>query len=507
MWIKAVKMKWIHGVETEVTFWQLQSRLVWQSKLGKTTIINTIMAGISGFYPGYGTSLPEGGATIITDNGDIEIAGKKIVGQPEIPADKAALIKYIIPGNFFKILKTTGDQRLMITRVLGIDSSTLEDANENLKRLKQEEKIFDSNKNALSDDAIRLEDQIDELGEIQKPTEVSATPDNSWDINEAYNKLVADINESNRKVHSENNLLKEEYDMAMNSARSYNSADISRAKWLIAEKKKKLEEIKSEGNRIKEAQDYNCSACGQLVKVADQSELANKLRLEYKEVFDSIPEVEAGLARLEEEQSKAIAAVKEPQYKMTQPIPAGDTLLAKSQAVGIAYKDGNNTEYAQYQQDLAEYNQKISRKQTLESELKLKDDQLKELMSKNLTKEIKKYEKVKDEFNKMVEEKLKTTGLDIRLFKTLKNKSVKETFEIYDKEWNMYGATSTGNELYMEVLIAKLFVEYLGLDFILFDKWESVWINLRSEVLKEIWDLQLIATEVTRDKAIKVMKI
>ncbi|MGB2111214.1 MAG: hypothetical protein ACPHY8_05225 [Patescibacteria group bacterium] len=66
--------------------------------------------------------------------------------------------------------------------------------------------------------------------------------------------------------------------------------------------------------------------------------------------------------------------------------------------------------------------------------MEVKENQLKELNDIDYSKDLKKLEKQKTDFNKKVEEKVKTTGLDIRLFKTLKNKSVKETFELYDKE-------------------------------------------------------------------------
>jgi hypothetical protein len=102
----------------------------------------------------------------------------------------------------------------------------------------------------------------------------------------------------------------------------------------------------------------------------------------------------------------------------------------------------------------------------------------------------------------MVEEKVKETWLDIKLFKVQKNWVVKETFEIYDKEWNMYWATSEWNNKFLELLIAKLFVKFLWLDFILVDWWESIWNNLRKIILEEIWDLQIIVTEVSKEKKI-----
>jgi hypothetical protein len=49
-----------------------------------------------------------------------------------------------------------------------------------------------------------------------------------------------------------------------------------------------------------------------------------------------------------------------------------------------------------------------------------------------------------------------------------------------------------------------LFVNYLGLDFILVDRWESIGNNLKDKIYSIVWDLQLIVTEVTPDKEITI---
>ena len=123
-----------------------------------------------------------------------------------------------------------------------------------------------------------------------------------------------------------------------------------------------------------------------------------------------------------------------------------------------------------------------------------------------LEKELKTLTKQREDFNKELEKKVKETGLDIRLFAPLVKGWFKETFDIFDEDGRQYGLTSTGNSLYIEFLIAKMFVKHLNLDFILFDKFESIWNSLREKIIKEAEGLQIIATQVTKDKKIKIKK-
>jgi len=503
--IKSIKVEGIHWVTEELKFWQ-QTKIVWMSKLGKTTILNTIMACYSGYFPGYWTGLPLGSATLTTDKFEVEMSGKRIVWMPQLPEDKAELIRYIVPGNFFKLTKSTWDQRMLITKALEIDTTKLEDANENLKRLKAEEKDFDSKKDQITDDAIRLEESLEELN-LEKPKEVKAIPDNSADIINAYKALENKVAADNIAIRWRNQIAAEDYETQVKNAELTNYAEIKEGKAEIDKLSNSLLNIKAEADRLKWATNYICSECNQEVKVDNTDKQLQKLREDYKIESDMISEYKSNLIDLEAERNRIVAQVKEPNYEWLYQVWVAHTLEDKARVWWVKYTAGNTAEYNIYTTALRDYDMEQARKQTIQSEIDLKDKQIKELSSANISKDIKKYTKIKTEFNKMVELKVKETWLDIRLFKTLQNGNIRETFDIFDSEWNSYWATSSGNELYMELLIAKLFVRYLDLDFILMDKFESVWVNLREEIYKECKWYQLIVTEVTEDKTIKAVKI
>jgi len=503
--IKSIKVDWVHWVKKEVKF-DKQTRIVWMSKIGKTTILNCIMACYSWYYPWYWTTLPDGRATLKTEAFDVEMSNKRIVGWWTLTTNQAEIIRYIVPGNFFKLTKSTWDQRSLITKILDIDSSILDDANNNLKRLKAEEKEFDAKKDQISDDAIRLEEAIEELN-IEKPIEIKAIPDNSSEILNAYTAMENKFASDNIAIRWRNQITKEDYETQTKNAELYNYSEIKKLEESILDLELKQWSIHREATQLKDAKDYNCWECWTLIKIENTDDMLKQLRAEYKEVTDQIPKAKEHLIKLQSDRNNHIAQVEEPAYESILAMEISSSLQEKSKAVWIKYTPGNTEEYNIYTTALRDYDMQENRKSTLQEELDIKDKQLKDLDSVNITKSIKKYQKIKTDFNKTIEEKVKETWLDIRLFERLKNGNMKETFTIYDKEWNKYWATSTGNELYIELLIAKLFIKYLDLDFILFDKWESVGINLRTEILKEIWDLQLIATEVTKDKTIKVMNI
>jgi hypothetical protein len=76
-------------------------------------------------------------------------------------------------------------------------------------------------------------------------------------------------------------------------------------------------------------------------------------------------------------------------------------------------------------------------------------------------------------FTKKLEEATASLPLDIELFEVLKNWNVKETFTI-KKDWIDYYDLSQGNKMIVNIMLAKLFIDKLWLDFILIDESNSI---------------------------------
>ena len=76
-------------------------------------------------------------------------------------------------------------------------------------------------------------------------------------------------------------------------------------------------------------------------------------------------------------------------------------------------------------------------------------------------------------FTKKLEEATAELPLDIQLFEVLKNGNIKETFTI-KKDWIDYYDLSQGNKMIVNIMLAKLFIDKLWLDFILIDESNSI---------------------------------
>jgi hypothetical protein len=86
--------------------------------------------------------------------------------------------------------------------------------------------------------------------------------------------------------------------------------------------------------------------------------------------------------------------------------------------------------------------------------------------------------------------------LDIELFETLKNWNVKETFTI-KYQWQDYYDLSTWNKCIVNIMLSKLFIDKLWLDFILIDEWGLIG-KSNIDYIKELSkDYQIIIAKAT----------
>lgn len=504
--IKEIKVKWIHWIDFETKFHN-KTVLQWESKIWKTTVLNSIMAWYSWYFPWYGKSLPEWEIEIKTDDWDILVSNKKIVSNIQIDKNKFDLIRYIVPWNFFRLTKWTPEQREIITKLIWLDTSILDNLTSDIKDIKSKIKEFDNKKEQITTDILRLEETLEQYSNVTEPIKPELKEDNSKVILEAYDKLVNTINLENKKIRAEYDLLLEDYNRDYKNAEEYKSKEIRELSNEINKSKNRLLNITEDANILKSNQPYNCTECWTLIQPTDNTVKIDQLRLEYKEVKDNLDILEKDLSKIFEEQLIEKSKIKELDPIRLKELPNAYTLESKSELVWIKYIPWSTEWIQEYNNAYSNYISSNARSEQIQSEIDIKTNQLKDMNPTVLEMDLKKKEKEKNEFNKNVEDKVKQTWLDIRLFETLKNWNTRETFEIYDEEWYNYNATSTGNAIYIEVLIAKLFVDYLWLDFILIDRYESIWPNLRIKIDKVIWNLQLIVTEVSKWSKIKVAQI
>jgi len=493
--IKSIKVNGVHGIDSSLQF-KDANILGGQSLLGKTTILNCIMACYGRSYPWYGNWLPEWKVELETDKGNVIMKGKKIIGE----IIDSEIIRYILPWNFFKLTNSTVKQREIITKILNIDWDEIEKINEEIRNMESEIKQFHTKKDQITDDIIRIEWYADSLdGALEEPEEAKLIEWNADEINAAYNTRIQKFKDENERIAEDNRRTKEIAEKYKAEEKFHLETEIQSLTTLKIKLADKAAEAK------KDSMEYTCDSCGTVIKWKDKEEVVLNLRDKYRDVLEKEAELKNKLQviifDIDEHIEEAMEWLeRETDYR------SDYTLEVKKRAeiIWMKYIERDNADYERYLKEFKDYQEVINKRESYLAEIKIKEEQLKDLNFVKLEKDLKKKQAERLKFNTRLEDKVKETGLDIRLFKTLKNGNTRETFEIYDAEWNQYGSTSTGNELFIEILLAKLFIKYLKIDFILIDRWESIGINLRDKVIKECEWLQMIVTEVTKDKKINL---
>lgn len=503
--IKQININWLHWVNWEVKF-NKRTIIKWESKLWKTTILNAILASY-GWWMIWYRWLPEWVIQMITDDWESLIQNSKLVSNISIPEDKADLIKFIMPWMFFTTLGTTWEQRKVITKLLGLNTSLLEEYSSKIKELESSIKNNDLVKSQITKDIIRIEDELNQDA-ISEPVRPTVAKDNAEEIIKKYDEVVNQINLDNKKIRAEYDLEVERYNFKIQEVNSKYDKTIRDYDIKIQQFSNELLEIESKANLLKSSVDYNCKHCGSLVKAKDNKVEIEELKVKWLELANEKESLKITYNELvKSKNDELIKLWRWPKEPLLNNVPYLTTLDSKAEFVWLVYKPADTTELDKYNLDYKNYIEQKTMLETYRKELELKKEQLKWLSNSDLELELAKYKKLKTDFNKDVEDKVKATWLNIVLFETLKNWNIRETFDIFDQEWFSYYATSTWNKIYIEVLVAKLFIDYLWLDFILIDKWESVWNNLREKIFQYIWDMQLIATQVSSEKTITIEHI
>jgi len=427
------------------------------------------MAAYSWYYVGYPKGLPAWEITVNTDEWKKIIHSKRLFWDNET----SDIIRNIVPGNFFRLNRTTWEQRKVLTKILDIDTDKLQSILDDITKVRWELKVFNINRDAITNDIIRLEKEIDDIWELVEPEKW-----NEADILASYDKLYNSILDKNNKLSDKYNKECENIDRSKlnkleKELENINNSILSKS---IEWKKLKTSTV--------------CTTCWVWFNEDTKSKLLDTLRKEYNDLLINKKKT----IKLIEDEWASIDLQLRSIAKPTYDTPVYDISIEnKAKVLWVDIK--SNDAYIVYKEQ-------SSKLDVYTAELKNKTSELKWFNSVQLEKELKKLEADRIDFNKQIETNIKKTWLDIRVFKVLKNWNIKETFEIYDNDWNQYWLTSTWNDIYIEILVAKLFIDYLKLDFILIDRYESIWNNLRTKIDKELKWLQVIATQVAPGKSL-----
>jgi len=143
------------------------------------------------------------------------------------------------------------------------------------------------------------------------------------------------------------------------------------------------------------------------------------------------------------------------------------------------------------------HEQSIRDQWVYKKELDIKKEQLRSFNHLDLQDKIESIKEANQAFVNLLEEKIKTTWLNVELFKVSKEWNISSTFKIMNKDWIEYADLSTGNKLLLEIEVAMLFVRTLWLDLILIDEAAVIGKNILNDVLDKCKWVQMIMSKPT----------
>lgn len=159
-----------------------------------------------------------------------------------------------------------------------------------------------------------------------------------------------------------------------------------------------------------------------------------------------------------------------------------DDIVSNSKRFNIEYTWVSELRLKEYD----DYKSLLAWRTQVETELKFKEDQLKSINIIEIQSNLDKFKEIKSSFTKKLEEATKSLPLNIELFETLKNWNIRESFTI-KHNWIDYFDLSQGNKMIVNILLSKIFIDKLWMDFILIDEGSSIG-KANIEYLKELSD-------------------
>lgn len=459
---KELKFKaWVNIVEEWNAWW-------------KTTFVNTIMSLFTGYF-WKNKTIPTWFASIETDKWTFNLVKKQWIGGT-IPDP---LARYSIVGSFFNDTKSTVEQRDILTKFLGIDYDNFiktyinnfidwlsdseldyyKDINLWLNVLKEKLKTAKANEWLIIDDITRLKwavlsFKIKEFKDVEEFYKYSKTVDNK--IKE-HNKTQSDIMASNSKITAE---------------RNSDNIKLWKLWYELQTKENELEKLRTEYEQINSTVCFNC---GSAMKIPEDKlkSIQNKWEDIKAEIINLKSEIDDLKAKVypDPKETKYLSDIKEACefLKLKLPSISEDRL--------IAYDN---------------YDIKITQMEVTKIELAIKEKQLSEINTVKLEDCIKVYQDAYKSFTDHLNEVVKTTWLNIELFKTQKDWEIKATFNIFSDSGTEYSQCSTGEKLIIQIKLALLFIKRFNFDFVLCDEAWTIWAS-NFELLKDMLkDYQVI---------------
>lgn len=454
-------------LEHEFTSWI--NILEWENWYGKSTILNTIMSLYTGNYPNM-RSLPEGSAVIEQSNNKYVLTKKNWVWIDFQPSE---LYNYCVVGKFFD-LPSTVKQREVLVQLLWLDQEQFikdkcNELNNPLltytpdleKNLKAKLKDFESREALIIEDIQRLKKEI-----IDAPVKEFKDIEEFFQAKQKFHELV---NEYNKNIH-------ESIRLAQVASQKNNKVklDLAQAKQqleyivnALAQKHKLIEDLRKQFLEL-DPNNCRCSSCLQVLPVENfnkQKEQIKQQGVQAKETLEAFQNEHAELVTKIKELESIVLEDK--------PLVLPSLLSYDDPDAETLVKFTIPKVSAERFQEKKDYEANIEQLEIVKRELALKESQLKNIDTLKVQDAIDTLDSIKKQFTKLLSEKTSELPLQIELYKEQKNWELKESFTIIHNGIE-YSNLSHGNKVIVQILLAKIFIDKLGLDFILIDEASSI---------------------------------
>lgn len=452
--IKKVKINFPeYNLDKELEFKSWVNVVEQPNKWWKTTFINTIMSMYT-WYFGRIKKVPTWFASIETDNTTVNLV--KWTWIWSVLPDPLA--RYAIVGSFFNDTKSTVEQREILTKLLWIDYDWFVSnyINNYLNSLSNSEKEYYSSlslwlsalkedlKNARNREWVIIEDITRLKWEL-----LSFKTQEFKDVEQFYSDqdtVNVKIQEHNAK---QNNIILS--NQKISSDINSDNLLISKLEHSIESKQDELEDLRREYEQVNSTVCFNCGSAMNIPE--DKLKL---IQAKWEAIKKEIRDTEVNLKTLKD---KKYPASKESNY-LSDIVTACEVLNLKLPSIS---EDRLNL--------YLDYNKQVSQLEVVKRELDIKEKQLSDINTIKLEDCIKVYDAATEAFNKDLDVKVKTTWLNIELFKTLKNGNTESTFNIYSDDGTEYSNCSSWEKLVIQIKLALLFIKKFEFDFVLCDEW------------------------------------
>jgi len=434
--IKSIKIDYPeYWVKVSETFWPWVNVLEKPNGYGKTIILRTILSAYSGTFI-WSRTLPSGSAEIILDDKTLMMSKSMWIGIDKVNA----IAKHIMPWAFMDL--STPEQRKTIVDLLEIDrlwflSSAFDwflsakgvwekqEDGSIITTIKYSDTLAKETKQSIAESKWKEDQLLSDITRLQ------------WNINSFKKKEFKDIDNYNI---FEQEVVRQWSELV--SGHQENVRKSNSDKSLLESNKAAL---LKEYSVLQSQLNGTCPTCNQSIDV-DTTAINSKIDqniTEWKEIADKLSK-----------------------FKTLDALPILNTLEEK--AKHLAMEIPKKPAEARYTEQ-HDYNNQLQSQKFTNEELELKKKDLRELWELDNQAVLDCIDRAQKEFTKTLEKKISSLWLEIELFKTQKNGTVKETFNV-SLDGKPYSELSQWNKIILQVKMALVFIKKLWLDFMLIDE-------------------------------------